>query len=175
MKQADVTGVVEALPLGQQAGLGHERLDFHVTLFGHMRLLRFLVNGVVATRNKATCRHFLAAIDKHEVGIAFLSQTNGVGELHDVRRLTIDSVKRDGFTALINHRHAVRRNIKILCFLGLLMLPQLGNQLVDLRIKIGAGLGRTRDNEWRTRLINENRVDLIHNREIEFALYLVFS
>ena len=48
--------------------------------------------------------------------------------------------------------------------------PHEGNQRVDRLIKLRAVLGRTRDDERRTRLINEDRVDFVHDGIVLAAL-----
>ena len=44
-----------------------------------------------------------------------------------------------------------------------------------MRIKFCAGLGRPGDDQWRTSFIDEDGIDLINHREIQFALRLVLS
>ncbi len=50
---------------------------------------------------------------------------------------------------------------------------KLRDQLVDLGIKIGTGLCRTRDNQRRARLVDQNRIDFIDNCKIELSQHLV--
>ena len=49
------------------------------------------------------------------------------------------------------------------------------NQLVDLLIELGAVFGLAGDDQWRAGFVDEDRVDLVDNREIEFALVLFFQ
>ena len=55
------------------------------------------------------------------------------------------------------------------------MLAQLGHQLVDLRIQVCACLSRTRDDQWRAGLIDQDRVDLIDNCETQVTQHFVFQ
>ena len=50
---------------------------------------------------------------------------------------------------------------------------QLWNQLIDPTVKLRAILGCARDNEWRSRFVDQNRVNLINNGEGQRALHLV--
>ena len=50
---------------------------------------------------------------------------------------------------------------------------ELGNQSINGLVELRAVVYRTRDNERRTRLVDQNRIDLVNNRERQFALALV--
>jgi len=50
---------------------------------------------------------------------------------------------------------------------------QLRNEFVDLFIQLRTVFSRARDDQWRSRFIDKNRVDLINDGEGEFALQLV--
>ena len=52
-----------------------------------------------------------------------------------------------------------------------LLLDQLRNNGIYGTITIGTILCWSRDDQWGTRLIDKDRVDLIHYRKIEFTLY----
>jgi len=60
-------------------------------------------------------------------------------------------------------------------FLGHEFFLQLepGNQLIDLDIQFGTFVRRTGNNQWRPGLVNQNRVDLIHDGKAEASLHLV--
>ena len=50
---------------------------------------------------------------------------------------------------------------------------KLGNQSVNGFVKLRAVFYRTRDNEGRARLVDQDRVDLVDNRKRQFSLTLV--
>ena len=50
---------------------------------------------------------------------------------------------------------------------------ELGDEFIDLAIELGAIFSRTRDNQWRPRFINKNRVHLVNNGKGQLPLHLV--
>ena len=50
---------------------------------------------------------------------------------------------------------------------------ELWDELIDLAVKLGTIFSCTRDNEWRPRFIDENRVHLIDNGKGQLPLHLV--
>ena len=105
--QDDVGRVVEALALGEDAGLDQERFDLLVPLLGQVDLLRLLVDPVIP-------RPFF-----------------------------------------------------------LLLALQSGNDLVDADVQIGVLAGRSGDDEGGAGLVDEDRVDLVDDREVERPLHPV--
>src|SRR5690554_6676059 len=51
---------------------------------------------------------------------------------------------------------------------------QFGNQAIDAGVELGAVLRRAGNNQWGTRLINEDGIHLIHNGVIQPALNAIF-
>ena len=58
-------------------------------------------------------------------------------------------------------------------FLGLLVEAR--DDLVDLQVEVGAFLGRARDDQRRARLVDEDRVDFVDDREGQITLHAVFD
>ena len=50
---------------------------------------------------------------------------------------------------------------------------ELGDELIDLAVELGAIFSCARDNEWRPRFIDENRVHLVNNGKGKLPLHLV--
>ena len=61
-----------------------------------------------------------------------------------------------------------------LALLGLLA-PEARHERVDLHVELGALLGRARDDERRARLVDQDRVHLVHDREMLAALHAVLE
>ena len=70
---------------------------------------------------------------------------------------------------LLRLRFVARKHRRQAAF-DLLLTLQPRGQLVDLHVEIGARLRRSRDDERRPRLVDQDRVHLVHDGEVEGSL-----
>ena len=112
---------------------------------------------------------------------------SGVEVVHqdDVRRIVetlafgqdagFDQNRLDRLVAVFGQmdllRLLVNRVVAGTVLLGLALEP--GNDLIDAQVQLGALVGRPRDDERGTSLVDEDRVHLVDDRECELALHLV--
>jgi len=76
---------------------------------------------------------------------SFTSTTSALRESYGDRildRHDLLATRLDGFALVVDKRDLARDDIEVRVFFGLVVLLELRNELVDLRVKIGAGFGR---------------------------------
>jgi hypothetical protein len=168
VQEADVAGIVEALAFFQQAGASHKPLDLVLAFLGQVRLFGLEVGGVIPAWRKPALRHLFVVVHEHDVGLAGLCDADRLLDRHD-----LFATRLDRLALLVDERDLARNDVVIGVLFGLDVLHELRDQLVDLRVQIGAGLRRPRNYERRTGLVDQDRVDLVDDREIEVALHLV--
>jgi hypothetical protein len=108
------------------------------------------------------------------VHVGRLPQVLDAQELLGVRHAHLG--ERDGLRLLVDD--VVARLLELGALLGLLVARdararlELRDDLVDPVVLVGRLLGRAADDERRARLVDQDRVDLVHHREVVAALHV---
>ena len=168
MQQANVARVVEALAFLEQPGTGHQAFDLVLPFLGEVRLLPLEVGRVIPARREPAFCNLVVVVHEYDVGLAGLADADRLFDRHDLFAAGLHRL-----ALLVDERDLARDDVEIGVLFRLDVLHEFRNQLVDLRVKVGAGLGRSRDDERRAGLVDQDGVDLVHDREIQVALHLV--
>ena len=137
MQELDIGSVVQALTFLEKTRLLHHAFDTLLAIFSHVGLLRLQVDGEVTARQHLCLR--ILIIDEDDVCPAL------VGHLHS-------SVQRHGTVAngcalLIGKLHRLEGNVVVDELFGFFVRLEIRDQFVDLRIQVGAGIGRAGNNQ----------------------------
>ena len=163
--EPDIGRVVEALALVEDTGPDQQWLDALVALLGQMSLPGLLVDGVVAGDDEPASGRTRSRLNFDQVMTAIVGQFQRRVDGHLPEILTGDAgdAHPPGLDILVGP--AGRRT----------MGSQPGDELVDLEIELGALRGRSRDDQGRSRLVDENAVHLVDDGVVQFPLDPVFQ
>ncbi len=116
----------------------------------------------------------LAVLADHVVLVALVQRVRTQELVGDVQRLDVDRIVQvrhpqhllDGFDAVVREGDGER----LLVDQVVLVLAQTGHHLVDGAVLLAGGLGGAADDERRACLVDQDRVDLVHDRVVQAAL-----